>query len=63
MELHSGLIIIVPTADRKKQIRLFELALDAAEQRDSLVNLLIEVHVDGTVDVRDWSKGYPQTMC
>jgi hypothetical protein len=61
MEIHSGLIIIVPTVDREEQIRLFELALDAAEQRDSLVNLLIEVHADGTVDVRDWSKGDPQS--
>jgi len=61
MEIHSGLIIIVPTVDREDRIRLFELALDAAEQQDSLVNLLIEVHADGTVDVRDWSKGDPQS--
>jgi hypothetical protein len=36
----------VPTGE---QIRLFEVALDIADQQDSLLNLLIEVHADGTV--------------
>jgi predicted nuclease of predicted toxin-antitoxin system len=56
LEVHNGLIIIVPAALRAEQRRLFGIALDTAEQQDSLINLLIEVHADGTVDVRDWSK-------
>ncbi len=55
MEMHNGLIIIVPQVDQDEQRRPFGLALDAAEQQDSLVNLLIEVHADGSVDVRNWA--------
>jgi hypothetical protein len=40
----------VSTAER---VRLFGIALDVAEQQDRLPNLLIEVHADGSVDVRD----------
>jgi len=56
LEVHNGLIIIVPTVSTAEQVRLFGTALDAAGQQDSLLNLLIEVHADGSVDVRDWSK-------
>jgi predicted nuclease of predicted toxin-antitoxin system len=59
LEVHNGLIIIVPAVPRNEQRRLFGIALDVAEQQDSLVNLLIEVHADGMVEVRDWSKDGP----
>jgi predicted nuclease of predicted toxin-antitoxin system len=62
LEVHNGLIIIVPAALRAEQRRLFGIALDTAEQQDSLINLLIEVHADGTVDVRDWSKPDPEAI-
>jgi predicted nuclease of predicted toxin-antitoxin system len=55
LEVHNGLIIIVPAVLRAAQRRLFEIALDTAERQDSLINLLIEVHADGSVDVSDWS--------
>lgn len=55
-EVHNGLIVIVPRVRRDTQCRLFGLALDVAEQQDSLVNLLIEVHADGTVDMRSWAR-------
>jgi predicted nuclease of predicted toxin-antitoxin system len=58
--VHNGLIIIVPTVSTGEQTRLFGIALDTAEQQDSLVNLLIEVHADATVDVRNWSKDDPE---
>jgi hypothetical protein len=58
-EVHNGLIVIVPRVRRAVQCRLFGLALDAAERQPSLVNLLIEVQADGTVEVRDWSGDYP----
>jgi hypothetical protein len=61
LEVHNGLIIIMPTVSTGEQTRLFEVALDIAERQDSLVNLLIEVHADGTVDVSNWSKGNPQS--
>jgi hypothetical protein len=59
MEVHNGLIIIVPTMPAEEQCQLFALALNAAERQDSLINLLIEVQADGTVDVCNWSKDSP----
>jgi predicted nuclease of predicted toxin-antitoxin system len=59
LEVHNGLIIIVPSVGAEEQRRLFGVALDAAEQQDSPVNLLIEVHADGTVKVRNWAKSDP----
>jgi hypothetical protein len=61
LEVHNGLIIIVPRVRRPEQVRLFELALDSAARQDSLVNMLIEVHADGTVEVRNWAKDIPGT--
>jgi len=55
-DVHNGLIIIMPIVPRNEQKRLFSIALDVAERKDSLVNLLIEVHADGSVDVRNWPK-------
>ncbi len=56
LEVHNGLIIIVPAVPFEEQMRLFDLALDVAERQDSLINLLIEVHADGTAEVRNWAK-------
>ncbi len=55
-DVHNGLIIIVPAALRAEQRRLFGIALDAADRLDSLINMLIEVHADGSVDIRNWAK-------
>jgi hypothetical protein len=48
-----------PAVVTQEQRRLFNLPVDTAERQDSLVTLLIEVHADGTVDVRDWFKSEP----
>jgi predicted nuclease of predicted toxin-antitoxin system len=62
LEVHNGLIIIVPAVDLDEQCVLFRIALDTAELQDSLINLLIEVHADGTVEVRNWSKPDPGSV-
>jgi len=59
LEIHNGLIIIVPSVGAEEQRRLFGVALDVAERQGSLINLLIEVHADGTVEVRNWAKSDP----
>jgi hypothetical protein len=39
LEIHDGLIIIVPTVSSNEQVRLFEVALDIAGQQErSLVS-------------------------
>lgn len=50
LELHAGLLIIVPVAKRDGQIAMFLAALDAIEERGpDLVNELVEVDLDGRV--------------
>ena len=56
LDVHNGLIIIIPSVEREVQVRLFNLALDATERLESTINKLVEVHFDGRVDVSDWSK-------
>jgi hypothetical protein len=50
LELHAGLLIILPAAKRDGQIAMFLAALDAIEHRGpDLVNQLVEVDLDGRV--------------
>lgn len=56
LDLHSGLIVIVPDTKRADQQRLFGKVLDILSKRnDDLVNKLIEVLLDETVYIRDWT--------
>jgi len=56
LELHGGLIILVPRVDRARMDRLFNLALDRFSESDvDIVNRVIEVLIDGSVHVRDWN--------
>jgi len=56
VDVHSGLIIILPNADLDEQVRLFNLALGKAEGREDMINMLIEVDQDGAVLIREWPK-------
>ena len=54
--IHGGLIIIVPRTVREKTNELFQRALDhLIEMNEDVVNKLIEVLEDGSVQVREWS--------
>jgi predicted nuclease of predicted toxin-antitoxin system len=56
LDLHNGLLIIVPNVEREDQIRLFEIALDAAlGLGDDLVNKVVEMLRDGSVHIREWT--------
>lgn len=53
--VHAGLIVIVPGGiPAEVQLRLFAAALDAVESSPDLVNRIVEVFSDGSVDIRDW---------
>jgi hypothetical protein len=55
-EVHNGLIVIVPNADRDRQIALFGRALDViATLNADMTNRVIEVLADGSVHVRPWT--------
>jgi predicted nuclease of predicted toxin-antitoxin system len=54
MDVHPGLVIILPSAGRDEQIRLFNAVLDlVAEERD-IVNKLIEIDTAATISVSDF---------
>lgn len=54
--VHSGLVIIVPSVKRADQARLFEKALDTVlSLHDDLVNRVVEVLIDDSVHVREWT--------
>lgn len=56
LEVHAGLVIILPKGDRDLQVSLFQKALDVfAARNDDLVNKLVEVARDGSVHIRDWN--------
>ena len=56
LDLHNGLIIIIPSVAAAAQRQLFGRALDVvAEQRGELINQVIEVLVDGSVHIRAWA--------
>ncbi|HUN41737.1 MAG TPA: hypothetical protein VMU81_15745 [Acetobacteraceae bacterium] len=46
----------MPAVLIEERVRLFGLALEAAEREETLVNMLIEAHADGTVEVGNWAK-------
>lgn len=54
VELHPGLIVILPQGDRDLQAALFHRALDVAQQAGDLMNRLIEVLPSGEVRIRSW---------
>jgi len=55
LELHPGLVIILPSAGRAEQVALFNLAITEIERRPDIVNQVIEVRRDGSVAVLPWS--------
>lgn len=56
-EVHVGLIIIIPgSLSKEMQIAFFGLALDVIEPMSDLLNKVVEIYSDGSVEVRDWPK-------
>jgi predicted nuclease of predicted toxin-antitoxin system len=56
VELHPGLLIIVPQGRYELQISLFRKILDHIESHPDTVNRLIEIDESGRVTVTPWSK-------
>jgi predicted nuclease of predicted toxin-antitoxin system len=55
LDVHAGLLVIVPAVRTARQMELFAIALDAIEAaRFDTVNQLIEVGEDGTVTMSAW---------
>jgi predicted nuclease of predicted toxin-antitoxin system len=53
--VHSGLVIIVPGGiPVDSQLRLFSCVLDVVKGMPDLVNQVVEVYSDGSVEIRNW---------
>jgi predicted nuclease of predicted toxin-antitoxin system len=58
LEVHAGLIILLPKGTRDKQMALFQKALDVYSGRnDDLLNKVLEAARDGSVHIREWNAG------
>lgn len=56
LEIHDGLVVLIPLAKRDEQIRLFGKVLEVFVTRNAdLINTLIEVASDGSVHLRSWN--------
>jgi predicted nuclease of predicted toxin-antitoxin system len=55
VDLHAGLLVIVPAVEFQEQRRLLALALDAIAAADGdATNELVEVFADGRVEMSRW---------
>jgi predicted nuclease of predicted toxin-antitoxin system len=55
LDIHSGLIILVPSVKKDLQIKLFLIAFEYLLSGADLVNKLVEVFSNGDLRVTDWS--------
>ena len=52
LEVHPGIVVVLPNVRRERQMRLFAAALAAIGEHDpplDMINTVIEVDADGTV--------------
>jgi predicted nuclease of predicted toxin-antitoxin system len=54
LEVHPGLVIILPSVKQPEQEQLFTLAMAAIEAERDIVNVMVEVDEQGTVTLIPW---------
>lgn len=60
VEVHAGIVVILPNVRRDRQIELFTAALSVIRDHDpplDMVNTVLEVDADGTVVRYAWPNG------
>lgn len=56
LDIHPGLIIIVPNCKASQQIYLFNKILDMIKNKTDLINKVIEIYNDATIKIYDLPK-------
>ena len=56
LEIHPGLVIILPAVKRAPQIELFTRVLDFIEQHPDVMNKLVQIDNSGSITFEPWSK-------
>ncbi|NDU80288.1 MAG: toxin-antitoxin system, toxin component, PIN family protein [Ferrovum sp.] len=55
LDFHPGLVIIVPgSTPPRLQVELFDRVLNVIEPMDDIINKIVEVFSDGSVQIRDY---------
>ncbi len=54
MDLHPGVVILLPGVDRGQQCTIFAAALPAIAPLPDLINYLFEIGLDGSLTIVDW---------
>ena len=54
LDLHPGLVLLLPKIVASEQIKLFALVLDKVEDEPDLINKLVEIDAAGTITISDW---------
>lgn len=54
LDLHPGLVLLLPKVSRVRQMELFGFALDEIDRRRDTINQMVEVDREGRVSVSDW---------
>ena len=54
LELHSGLVVILPSLKKPGQLMLFNQIIDFLENERDSINLLVEIDEKGVISVVDW---------
>lgn len=54
IDLHPGLIILLPSAPQARQLELFKIVAEALDDLGDLTNQLIDVDRDGNITVTEW---------
>jgi predicted nuclease of predicted toxin-antitoxin system len=54
LNIHAGLIIIMPSVSLKPQKRLLRQALRKLGPNPNLINKVVAVELDGSISIEDW---------
>ncbi|MEJ1161822.1 DUF5615 family PIN-like protein [Prosthecomicrobium sp. N25] len=56
LELHPGLLLVLPVVSGPKQNQLFVALLDFVEARAEIVNQVVSIDETGGISIQDWSR-------
>ena len=54
LEMHVGLVVIIPSLKKPGQLRLFNQIMDRLESERDIVNKLVEIDETGVITIADW---------
>ena len=56
---HPGLVILLPSVGKARQVQLFETVIDFIASEASIVDQLVEIDAAGRITVRPWPQPMP----